>query len=204
MVLPGDGLFDVVAALLVVIEEDVDLVHAAEEVVHVAHDVLVGAGQEDAEVVRLPFERRAAAACRARRVRSMNFETLPSESHVMSTSVLSERGPLVQAMDRHDREERAERPVIEQRLEHREVADVLVGELVLEVRDVVGGSSGSRLQLRDSLLHALGDLPEERLDAAFTSRSRIAELEHLLRLLLDLQEVVPALAEVCGRECSWM
>ena len=31
-------------------------------------------------------------------------------------------------MDRHDREKLPERPVIEQRLEHREVANVLIGQ----------------------------------------------------------------------------
>ena len=48
---PLDRLLEVVAALLVVIEEDVDLVDPAEEVVDVAHDVLVRAREEHAEVV---------------------------------------------------------------------------------------------------------------------------------------------------------
>src|SRR5947209_2558937 len=49
--LAGDLFLDVEAAVLVRVEEDVDLVHAAEEVVDIAHDVLVGAGEKDAEVV---------------------------------------------------------------------------------------------------------------------------------------------------------
>ena len=48
-----DRFLDVPAALFVLIEEDVGLVHAAEEVVQVAHDVLVGADEEEAEVVGL-------------------------------------------------------------------------------------------------------------------------------------------------------
>ena len=48
-----DRFLDVPAALFVLIEKDVHFVHAAEEVVHVAHDVLIGAHEEEAEVVGL-------------------------------------------------------------------------------------------------------------------------------------------------------
>jgi hypothetical protein len=50
---PLECLLDVEAVGFVVLEEDVDLVDAAEEVVQVAHDVLVGAGEVDAEVIGL-------------------------------------------------------------------------------------------------------------------------------------------------------
>jgi hypothetical protein len=53
----AERLLDVEAVGLVVLEEDVDLVDAAEEVVEVAHDVLVGAGEVDAEVVGLVVQR---------------------------------------------------------------------------------------------------------------------------------------------------
>ena len=68
----------------------------------------------------------------------MNLVTLPSESHVMSTSVPWRSGAVVQAMNRHDREELAERPVIEERLEDREVADVLVAERRLQFLHFLG------------------------------------------------------------------
>src|ERR1035441_2149160 len=48
-----DDLFDIVAGGFVRFEEDVDLVDAAEQVVQVTHDVLVGAHQEEAEVIWL-------------------------------------------------------------------------------------------------------------------------------------------------------
>ena len=51
--LAGDFFFDVEAALFVGIEKDVHFVHAAEEIVDVAHDVLIGAGEEHAEVIGL-------------------------------------------------------------------------------------------------------------------------------------------------------
>jgi hypothetical protein len=53
----GECLLDVEAVGLVVLEEHVDLVDAAEEVVQVAHDVLIGAGEVDAEVVGLVVQR---------------------------------------------------------------------------------------------------------------------------------------------------
>ena len=62
----------------------------------------------------------------------MNLLTLPSESQVISTSVPLRSGGVVEAMDRHDREELAERPVIEERLEDGEVADVLIAQRRLE------------------------------------------------------------------------
>src|SRR5215212_10319744 len=51
--LARDLFLDVEAGLFVGIEEDVHLVHAPEEIVDVAHDVLIGAGEEGAEEVRL-------------------------------------------------------------------------------------------------------------------------------------------------------
>ena len=62
----------------------------------------------------------------------MNLLILPSESQVISTSVPLRSGGVVEPMDRHDREELAERPVIEQRLEDGEVAEVLIAERRLE------------------------------------------------------------------------
>ena len=50
-----DALFDVETVGFVVLEEDVGLVDAAEEVVEVAHDVLVGADHEGTDVVGLAF-----------------------------------------------------------------------------------------------------------------------------------------------------
>ena len=47
-------------------------------------------------------------------------------------------GALVEAADGHDGEQLAERPVIEQRLEDREIAEVLVAEAVFELADFLG------------------------------------------------------------------
>src|SRR6202022_2051800 len=50
---PFDDFFDVVATGLRLIEENVNFVHATKEVVKVAHDVLIRAHEEKAEIVRL-------------------------------------------------------------------------------------------------------------------------------------------------------
>jgi hypothetical protein len=46
IVSPFDDFLDVIAGRLVGFEKDVDFVHAAKEIVQVAHDVLIGAHQE--------------------------------------------------------------------------------------------------------------------------------------------------------------
>ncbi len=72
-----------------------------------------------------------------------------------------------------------------------------------EVADVVGDLV--RLEREGHLLHALGGLPEERLDLGLDVEVEEAELEHLLRLLLDLEEVVPGLrAGSCWVRWSWV
>ena len=62
----------------------------------------------------------------------------------MSTSVPLRSGVLVEAMDRHDREELPERPVIEQRLEDGEVADVLIAKRSLELLHLFGHVTSAR------------------------------------------------------------
>jgi antitoxin HicB len=48
-----DRLLDVPAALLILVEKDMRLVHAPEKIVQVAHDVLIGTHEEKAKVVGL-------------------------------------------------------------------------------------------------------------------------------------------------------
>ena len=59
-------------------------------------------------------------------------------------------GLLVEPVDRHDRERLADRPVVEHRLEHREVAEVQLGELVLELDDLGPRRLGSCASARRS------------------------------------------------------
>ena len=188
-----DRLLEVVAALLVVIEEHVDLVDAAEEVVDVAHDVLVRAGQEDAEVVRraLPIAW-SGSVSRESSVRSMNLRDLAVRVARDVDQRALDVGPLVEAVNRHDREERAERPVIEQRLEDREVADVLVGELLVEARaDRPGTSVGIELRRSRSRMRS-AICQKSASTLAFTSSSRRPSSNIFCASSFDLEEIVPA------------
>jgi hypothetical protein len=48
-----DDLFDVKIGGIVIVTEDVNLVEAAKEIVHVAHDILVGPGEKESDIVVL-------------------------------------------------------------------------------------------------------------------------------------------------------
>ncbi len=103
-----------------------DFGHATKEVVQVAHDVLVGADEKDSEIVHLARNDLMQREGVLDVLQVGEFVDFP----VGIAGDIDQR-PLVirlsrEAMDRHDREELAERPVIEERLENREVADVLV------------------------------------------------------------------------------
>ena len=105
-------------------------------------------------------------------------------------------GRLVQAVDRHDGEKLAQRPVIEQRLEDGEIAEELVAERILELLDFLR----HRLGAGEKPHHALGDFPEERLDLRLGREVEQAEVEARLRVVLDLHGVVEMLAAVLAVE----
>src|SRR5947208_3046489 len=70
---------------------------------------------------------------------------------------------LVEPMNGNDREKLSQRPVIEQRLKHRKVADVLIGQLDVERAQIL--RNFVRVHVRDDVLQLLGNLPVQRLDA---------------------------------------
>ena len=122
----------------------------------------------------------------------MNLLILPSESQVMSTSVRVVLRRFVEPVDRRDGEKLAQRPVIEQRLEDGEIAEELVAERILQVVDFVR----HRLRADVKAHHALGDLPEKRLDLRLGGEVEQAEIEARLRVVLDLHRVVEMFAPV--------
>ena len=83
--------------------------------------------------------------------------------------------------------------MIEKGLEDGEVADVLVGQFHVESLDVLRHFGG--IHLPGDALQFLRHLPEQRLHATLDVEVEQAQLEHVLRLLLDLQKVVPGLIE---------
>ena len=99
-----------------------------------------------------------------------------------------DRGFLLEPVQRGDREELLERPVVEQRLEDGEIAHVLVGEVLLQVVQLLGLVA----LLRAGLVDLLADLPEDGLGGGAIFDVEVAEVEKRNRLLLLLDRIVIA------------
>src|SRR5882762_9800634 len=155
-----DHFLDVEVLRVVVVDEDVHLVHAPEEVVHVAHDVLVGAGQEHAQVVRLAGPERMERDGLVHRLAFDEGVDLPVRvaGDVHDGGVA--RGLLRVPVERSDGEEVVDRPVIGRALEEREVGHVLVGKAVVEP----AGGARHPLALLVELDQPPAEAPEQSLD----------------------------------------
>jgi hypothetical protein len=185
----AQGLLDVEAIGFVGLEKDVHLVDAAEEIVQVAHDVLVGAGEEDAEVVGLVVERvQGEVVLRVLQIDERGDLAVGVAGDVDEDGV--DGRFLIEPVQRGDGEKLLQRPMVEQGLEDREIADVLVGE----ERDAgrAAPRAGSR-NLATLLGDLFADLPEQRLGGGAVLEVEVAEIEERERLLLLLHGVVEAL-----------
>ena len=177
--------FDVEAVGFIVFEEDVDLVDAAEEVVEVAHDVLIGAGEKHTEVVRFPVERVE---------RDVVLGVLQiDEAADLAVGVARDvgedgvdRGLFVEAMEWGDGEKLLERPVIEKRLEDREIADVLVGEELVEIVEFLGLIAGFLAFFGD----LFADLPKQGFGGGAVFEVEVTEIKERQRFFLFLRGVV--------------
>ena len=115
-----------------VIGIDVHAVGITEQVVHVAENLLVGTDQEHAQqvvVARLHFMHRHG------RFDRLLVDILRDLAVGVAGQILQHgaTGRLFgQAVDRRDRQQLADGPGIRQRLEHREIAEVLVGQLLAQ------------------------------------------------------------------------
>src|SRR4051812_34104749 len=108
------------------------LVHAAEQIVQVAHDVLIRAGQKYPEVIRLLVQR----VQREEILHVLQIDEGGNFPVRIARDIDQDRvdgGSLLQPVQRRDREQLLQRPVVEQRLEDGEVADVLVGEKLVQL-----------------------------------------------------------------------
>ncbi len=92
-------------------------------------------------------------------------------------------------MQRHDREQLVDRPAVRQRLEHREVAEVDVGQDRLEVLELLRDLA----ELARQVAHLRAGRPVQPLGEAPHLDRQVAEAEHLQRLFARLLRVVPAL-----------
>src|SRR3989441_1129509 len=189
-----DDFLDVVAGRLVRVEEHVHLIDSAKEVVQIAHDVLVGAHQKETEVIRFEL----AVPVHAELVQRESVEHVAQVDELVDLAVgiagdvhqgrLARRA-FVEAADRHDRKQLAERPVVEQRLEHGKVAEVLVAEAVFELADFFG-NVGLAAETFDDFL---ADFPVEMFDLRFVRQFQQAEREHIVRVLAAFERIVVGL-----------
>ena len=184
------------SGVLVLIEVDVHFVHAAEEVVEVAHDVLIRAGEEEADVVRLagmPAVERKGFFHILQVDEFRDFAIrVAGDVHEGRVAVRA----FVEAMDRHDGEELAECPVVEEGLENGEVAEVLVADGDFDFADFLGDVFGVAEKLHD----ICGDLPIDGLDASLGAEVEKAEVEHRLGAFADFLGVVEILEAVLRSE----
>ena len=125
--------------------------HAPEQIVGIADDVLVGAHEKKREVVGLAGVRRVQ---RQIAVVGMRRNVVADPAVGIAGQVDEHAAPvrpLVEAVDRHDRKRLADRPVIEHRLKDREIAEVEVRELTLELGDLGNGNSREAPERREQL-----------------------------------------------------
>ena len=157
-----DQVGDLVASVL---QAHMDRVGIAEEIVQIAKNLLIRPGQEDPQDVRVilvpwvQLERCLPLAAAGETV----DDAVGVAGHVLDRTATGRR--LGQPVDRHDREELVDRPVVRQRLEEGEVAEVTIDERALEmVRDlgirraVVANRRGERIQRREIQLFGIGSV----------------------------------------------
>ena len=171
-------------------------VGVAEQVVHVAQDLLVGAHQEEAEVVGLVRLERVQLE------RALDVAQVDEAVHLavrVAGDVGEDRAArrlLVVAVQRQHREELVDGPAVGQRLEQREVEEVRVRHVPLEVGEVVGHVVQRARDAQDLLAGA----PEVVLDAGALLHRDLADVEEHHGLVADLERVVVALLVVLGRD----
>ena len=166
------------------------LVDAAEEVVHVAHDILISAGEKNPQ--RIPFHALTVFAQRMKRQRVAGVLEVDVLLHgpVAVAGDINQRGIprgfLVQPRERHDGEQLVQRPVILQALKHAEVANVLVAHAVLELADLLGHMVA--LLIMGTNLGA--NLPVQRLHLCLGVQLKYTQGKHVMRVLLTLLRLV--------------
>ena len=191
----GDRFLDVKAVRFIGIQVDVGLVHGSEEVVQVSHDILVGTEKEKAEEVGLTVEGvKGKAGASAGAIDEVVDFTIRVAGDIDQTPVLG-RG-FMEAMDRNDREELFEGPVVDERLKDTKVTEVLAAELLLKFSYFFGWGATILVKTRD-----LGDeMPEGVFHAGFGGKIKEAQVEPRGGLFLDGQAIVQRFAAIFSGE----
>ena len=164
----------------------------AEEIVHIAQNFLIGSDEEYTEVVRLALLQRVdrqdvTGAAHGDEIRHLSVAVA---GNVLQSGVACRT--FVKPLDRHDWEKLVYRPAVRERLEEREVAEVLVCQQLVHVPQFIG-----------DVLHVLGktvDLmahtPVHRLNLGTCLQIHHAVGEQLQCLLADLFGIVPVLQHI--------
>eukprot|EP00047_Mylnosiga_fluctuans_P013881 m.33968 g.33968 ORF g.33968 m.33968 type:complete len:378 (+) comp5162_c0_seq1:406-1539(+) len=195
LLVPGDDLADVVqlglrarSPVLAHVARDVDRVHTSEEIVPVAHNLLVCALQEEAQIVRQALQRV-----------ELDSALAVDEMANLAIAVTRDVGQarvdgrfLIQPMDGHNGEELLDCPRVGCRAEERPVAEIHRAELraieqALQVRVVDGADP----------LQRGGDLVQDRsvdaLGACALRQAAAGEDEHGLEIALELLRMMEEL-----------
>ena len=168
----AEGFLDVEAVGFIIFEEDVDLVDTPEEVMEVAHDILIRAREENTEEVGLAVERvERDVVLRVLEIDERGDFSVGVAGDISEDGI--DGGSFLQAVERGDGEELFECPVIQQRLEDGEIADVLVGEELVEIVELFGLVAGIAAFFGD----LLADLPIDRFGGGAVFEVEVAEVE---------------------------
>ena len=188
----GQDFFDIMTGVFVLIEIDVHFIHTAKEVVQVSHDVLIRAGQKKSDVVGLP---RLPAMEREGFLHILEVDEFRDFAIRVASDVHESRiavRAFIEAMDGHDGEELTESPVVEEGLEDREVAEVLVADGDFDFAHLFGDVFGIAEKLHD----IRRDLPVDGFDAGLGPKVEQAEVEHRLGAFADFLGIMEVLEAV--------
>ena len=171
-------------------------VGVAEEVVHVAQNLLIRPDEEHTYIIM--FAREDGVQGDVVRLLSAvdvgRYLAVAVAGDVLQGGAAS--GLFLQPGDRHDGEELVDAPRVGHRLEEREVAEVLVGHLLVELAQLVG----DMLLVVCQLGHFMADGPVERLNLRTCLEVDDAVAEEVERLLANVLGIVPVLEKRARRE----
>src|SRR4030095_7586619 len=84
-------------------------------------------------------------------------------------------GPCLEAIERHDREELTQGPVIQQRLEYRKIAQILIAQAVFQLSNLFGDIRLSA----EAGYHRLADQPVQRFNLRLVLQFHEAQDKHV-------------------------
>src|SRR2546423_112783 len=191
----GRALDDLLDQVAVLVNVYVGLVRSAEEVVVVAHRLLVRADEHEGDVVRLALDQRVELQdlLHVVQVNELVNDAVRVARDVAERGVLG-RG-LVQAVDGDDGEQLVERPVVGRGAEDGKVRQVLRAEQTPQVVELLGDVVG----LPRVLVGALAHVPEEHLALGAVFQGYESEVEEREHLVAVFERVVVELAVVLDR-----